>query len=169
MVKTSDGQKIQDAHQALRQTLIERRTALMISQAELAALAKVSRPIISALEMGRGNPSLSTLSRLAQTLKCDIVALLPARRAERVGRNKRSTKKRPEPVRYSPAGRKPSLRAWLESPPLGSNTAAARDFGVDLTLLAQNLALTPEDRLQKMGAGAVSLAWLKKASPNKRR
>jgi hypothetical protein len=36
------------------------------------------------------------------------------------------------------------------NPPPGSKIEAARKYGVDLTLLAANLALTPEERVQAM-------------------
>jgi hypothetical protein len=38
----------------------------------------------------------------------------------------------------------------IASPPAGSKIAAAKDFGVDLTLLVRMLELTPTERLQKL-------------------
>ena len=38
----------------------------------------------------------------------------------------------------------------LLNPRPGSQIAAARDFGIDLTLLLENLRLTPEQRLEKL-------------------
>lgn len=38
----------------------------------------------------------------------------------------------------------------LLNPPPGSKIAAAKEFGVDLTLLARNLRLTPEQRIDEM-------------------
>jgi hypothetical protein len=38
----------------------------------------------------------------------------------------------------------------ITSPPAGSKLAAAKDFGVDLTLLVSMLELTPTERLQKL-------------------
>ena len=41
---------------------------------------------------------------------------------------------------------------WLRNPPPGSRAAAARDFGIDLTLLIENLRLTPDERVRKLQA-----------------
>lgn len=38
----------------------------------------------------------------------------------------------------------------LLNPRLGSRIAAARDYGIDLTLLVENMKLTPEQRLEKL-------------------
>lgn len=38
------------------------------------------------------------------------------------------------------------------NPPPGSKLAAAKDWGVDLTLLYENLHRTPEERAQTFGA-----------------
>jgi hypothetical protein len=38
---------------------------------------------------------------------------------------------------------------WLRNPPPGSKAAAAREYGIDLTLLIENLRLTPEERARK--------------------
>lgn len=38
----------------------------------------------------------------------------------------------------------------LLNPPPGGKIAAAKEFGVDLTLLARNLRLTPEERINEM-------------------
>ena len=46
------------------------------------------------------------------------------------------------------------------NPPPGSKTRAAIDFGIDLTLVYQNLHLTPEQRLSKTEATRVSVLWL---------
>jgi hypothetical protein len=42
-----------------------------------------------------------------------------------------------------------SIEAWLLNPAPGSKTAAARDFGIDLTLLIERLRRTPEERLRE--------------------
>jgi hypothetical protein len=39
-------------------------------------------------------------------------------------------------------------RALILNPPPGSALARARDYGIDLTMLARNLDLTPDERLQ---------------------
>ena len=38
----------------------------------------------------------------------------------------------------------------IASPAVGSKIAAAKDFGIDLTLLARRLELTPTERLQEL-------------------
>jgi len=38
----------------------------------------------------------------------------------------------------------------ISSPPRGSKVAAAKDFGIDLTLVVRTLELTPTERLQKL-------------------
>ncbi|MCA1625620.1 MAG: hypothetical protein LC768_08160 [Acidobacteria bacterium] len=38
----------------------------------------------------------------------------------------------------------------FRNPRPGSKVAAAKEFGVDLTLLARNLTLTPEERINEM-------------------
>ncbi len=40
--------------------------------------------------------------------------------------------------------------ALLRNPPLGSRIAAAKEFGIDLTLLIENLRLTPAERVRSM-------------------
>ena len=42
----------------------------------------------------------------------------------------------------------------ITSPPRGSKIAAAKDFGIDLTLLVRRLELTPAERLQELAADA---------------
>ena len=44
----------------------------------------------------------------------------------------------------------PKIEQWLLNPPPGSKAAAAKEFGVDLTLLLRNLRLTPQERAEKM-------------------
>lgn len=39
---------------------------------------------------------------------------------------------------------------FLHNPPPGSAAAAARDFGIDLTLLIEQLRLTPEQRIRQL-------------------
>jgi hypothetical protein len=45
---------------------------------------------------------------------------------------------------------KTNLEERLINPPPGSALEAARDFGVDLTLLAERLRLSPEERLRDL-------------------
>ena len=42
------------------------------------------------------------------------------------------------------------IEAWLLNPPPGSKAAAARDYGIDLTLTIENLRLTPEQRIRQL-------------------
>jgi len=39
-------------------------------------------------------------------------------------------------------------REFILNPPPGSALARARDYGIDLTMLARNLELTPDERLE---------------------
>lgn len=167
MSRTKPPPPIQEAEQALRERLIRGRTALGLSQAEFARRAQVSRPIISAIELGRANPSLKILKRLAVAIGCDVVSLFKAHGGRLRPRDKGSTRRAGHiEARYSRSGRKPSLKTWLENPPPESRTAAAKAFGVDLTLLAQNLALSPAQRLRKLSEGAATLQWLRKNRRN---
>jgi hypothetical protein len=43
-----------------------------------------------------------------------------------------------------------SIETWLLNPVPGSKTAVAREFGIDLTLLIENLRRTPEERLREL-------------------
>jgi hypothetical protein len=58
-----------------------------------------------------------------------------------------------ELVRLSP-DRLRRAEEWLRNPPHGSRAAAARDFGIDLTLLIENLRCTPEERLRHLESAA---------------
>ena len=40
---------------------------------------------------------------------------------------------------------------YFLNPPPGSAAARAVEFGIDLTLTLENLRLTPEDRIRKLG------------------
>lgn len=42
------------------------------------------------------------------------------------------------------------LARLIANPPPGSKLAAAADFGIDLTLLLENLRLTPTERLERL-------------------
>lgn len=50
--------------------------------------------------------------------------------------------------RYTPEEME-RARKWLLDPPPGSRAAAARDFGIDLTLLISQLQRTPAERARK--------------------
>jgi len=51
----------------------------------------------------------------------------------------------------------------ITNPPPGSDIAAAKEYGIDLTLLVENLALTPTERARKLCQGAHSLELLRRA------
>jgi transcriptional regulator with XRE-family HTH domain len=53
------------------------RLAAGISQGELGRLAGVQYKFISLVELGRSNPSLATMFRIAAALECELVDLLP--------------------------------------------------------------------------------------------
>ena len=44
----------------------------------------------------------------------------------------------------------PKVEEWLLNLPPGSKAAAAKEFGVDLTLLLRNLRLSPQQRIEKL-------------------
>lgn len=52
---------------------------------------------------------------------------------------------------------------WLASPPLGSRAAAAKEFGIDLSLLIENLKLTPTQRLQALQGAMRGIEQLRNA------
>lgn len=54
------------------------RTAHGLSQEQLAVDARVSAPYISRIEMGKGNPTVDILDRLAKTLDVSVDRLLVA-------------------------------------------------------------------------------------------
>jgi len=58
--------------------------------------------------------------------------------------------------------------ALITNPPPGSKLAAAKEFGLDLTLLLENLALTPTERLQKAFAVAAFHEELRQAGQRHR-
>lgn len=65
-----------------------------------------------------------------------------------------------ELVRLSPE-RLARAEEWLRNPPPGSRAAAARDFGIDLSLLIAQLRRTPEERLRDLESSANSLGPLR--------
>ena len=52
----------------------------------------------------------------------------------------------------------------LLNPPPGGKIAAARDYGIDLTLVIENLRLSPEQRLEKLRQAVISFDELKRES-----
>jgi hypothetical protein len=58
--------------------------------------------------------------------------------------------------------------AWLRNPPPGSRAAAARDYGVDLTLLIFQLRLTPAERVRNLEQAAPTLEQVRGAARKRR-
>jgi hypothetical protein len=51
----------------------------------------------------------------------------------------------------------PKVEEWLLNPPPGSKAAAAKEFGIDLTLLIRTLKITPTERLKSLQGSMDSL------------
>ncbi len=51
----------------------------------------------------------------------------------------------------------PKIEEWLLNPPAGSKAAAAKEFGIDLTLLIGTLRMTPTERLKALQVSMESL------------
>jgi predicted nucleotidyltransferase len=56
----------------------------------------------------------------------------------------------------------------LIDPKPGTAAAAARDFGIDLSLTVSNLRLTPEERIKRLDESQASIKELRKASLNRK-
>ncbi|MCC7307174.1 MAG: hypothetical protein IT173_06400 [Acidobacteria bacterium] len=56
----------------------------------------------------------------------------------------------------------------LLNPTPGSKIAAARDYGIDLTQLVENLRLTPQQRLEKLQTAMISMDKLRRAAVESR-
>lgn len=52
----------------------------------------------------------------------------------------------------------------ITNPPPGSDIAAAKEYGIDLTLLVENLDLTVAERLRKLYCVATFLDKMRKSS-----
>lgn len=62
----------------------------------------------------------------------------------------------------------PEMERRLREPVPGSRIEAARDFGIDLTLLIGQLRLTPEQRVRKLQQGMKMLAQIQGAARRKK-
>ncbi len=152
--------KKEHVRQTLRRNVVEARAALGLSQAQLAKKAGLSRPVVSAMEQARANPTLSVLEKLASALGCGASALI-APKVPAISLAPTTLKHRGKlrkGTRFSRAGRKPSYSTWLSNPPPGSKTAEAADYGIDLTLIAGNLRRSPSERLENIEQAATWLA-----------
>jgi hypothetical protein len=56
------------------------------------------------------------------------------------------------------------LYELIQNPPPGSKMEAAKNYGIDLTLLLHSLTLTPEERAQEIEAALRSAEALRPAS-----
>lgn len=57
-----------------------------------------------------------------------------------------------------------NVEEHLLNPPPGSAAAAARDFGIDLTLLVERLRRTPEERLDDLQRAMRSLEEVRRSA-----
>ena len=58
---------------------------------------------------------------------------------------------------------KRTIEEKLLNPKPGSKAAAAKEFGIDLTLLLRQIRLTPQQRLDELQSAMESVEGLKKA------
>ena len=58
----------------------------------------------------------------------------------------------------------PEVEQRLREPPPGSAIEAARDFGVDLTLLIERLRLTPDERVRQLQQAMFTLSQVRGAA-----
>ena len=66
------------------------------------------------------------------------------------------------------AQQRESLIRLISDPLPGSKMAAAREFGIDLTLLVRKLELTPTERLRELAAAQNFITELQRAKRNGR-
>lgn len=66
------------------------------------------------------------------------------------------------------ASEKNRLIELINNPPPGSKLAAAKEYGIDLTLLVENLSWTPTERLRNGQGVARFMEELRRASENRR-
>lgn len=57
----------------LQDTIKERRKTLSLSQKDLAEMADLSLATIKSIERGKGNPSITTVSRIMDVLGMEII------------------------------------------------------------------------------------------------
>ena len=61
------------------------------------------------------------------------------------------------------------LTELMTKPPPGSKLAAAREYGIDLTLLMESLHLTPTERLHQLAKAQLLMEELRRAGEPLRR
>ena len=70
----------------LAETVVSRRKALKLSQAQLAKAAGISRPVLSNLENSRYTPSIPQLEALAEVLSFDPAEIFAEQSGEAVSK-----------------------------------------------------------------------------------
>ena len=68
-----------------RSNMRNRRNELGLTQAEVSQLSGIPQPRVSALERGTMAPSITTIAKIAEALRCPPSALLSAESAELAG------------------------------------------------------------------------------------
>ena len=63
---------------------------------------------------------------------------------------------------------KRTIEERLLNPKPGSKAAAAKEFGIDLTLLVENLRLTPDQRVRNLQQAMYGIEELLKSSKRKK-
>lgn len=58
----------------------------------------------------------------------------------------------------------PEVEQRLREPPPGSAIEAARDFGIDLTLLIERLRLTPDERVRRLQQAMIAFSQIRGAA-----
>ncbi len=115
-----------------------------LTQSAVARRAGLTQAFVSQLMSGaRADISLASAIALAEALDLSI---------ERPGRLRRAR-------RFSVK----RAQQWLLDPPSGSRAAAARDYGVDLTLNAGRLGVSVDQRVADMQAAAAAMDALRRA------
>lgn len=118
------------------------------TQSELARRARQTQPFISQLINGRRvSISLEKALALAQALGISL---------DELATHKKRTSGAPDRARSA-------VEKWLLDPPPGSKAAAAKQFGVDLSLNAALLRLSDEERIGSLEAAARSIGGLTSA------
>ncbi|HEY9084428.1 MAG TPA: helix-turn-helix transcriptional regulator [Candidatus Tyrphobacter sp.] len=78
--KAQSTSALSDARESLRANVLFRRTQLRLSQAELAEIAGIARPVLSKVETAKGDFQVSALAKIATALNCGVADLLATRR-----------------------------------------------------------------------------------------